>query len=124
MSQAVRNARSRYRPTSSSYARTSPSLASPTSSSSSSGRPSTERSRRFEPRYGSYTGAAARVPSGTRAVDQGGDAGGETGQLHRDHDLGARRSRDLLERVEVLQGHRLLVDALRGLEDLLQREGE
>jgi hypothetical protein len=48
----------------------------------------------------------------------------EPGELGRDDELRGRAGAERLEGLEVLEGHRLLVDALGGREDLLERLGE
>ena len=46
------------------------------------------------------------------------------GELHRDHELGGWPSAERLQRIEILQGHGLLVDALGCLEDGLEGVAE
>src|SRR6266545_3348040 len=140
MRNAVRNARSRYRVTSSPYAWTSPSLASSMSSASSSGRPSTRsvtvdtpsRAGRF--RTAASSAGRARLGLALRAsllapvledlAGEPDDAREHVGELHRDDELCRRRSPDLLQRIEILEAHGLRVDRLSRFVDLRQGQGE
>src|SRR5881396_1263476 len=136
MRNAVRNASSRYRVTSSPYAWTSPSLASSMSPASSSGRPSTRsvtadtplRPGRFRTSASSAGWAALGLalrasPLAPVLEDLAGeadDAREHVGELHGDDELGRRRGPDLLQRIEILQAHRLRVDQVHHPHGVLQ----